>query len=338
MVLNGGRRQEAKGQRQRVQYMITNITRRKFVKTTAKASALAVAGISSAESILAETGKPKQKICIYSKHLQWLDYDMMAKTAAEIGFDGIDLTVRPKGHVLPENAAIDLPRAFEAVKKAGIEVIMITTAIKNTSEPYTESILKTAGQLGIPYYRMGWYKYDRSISIVQNHSRFKENLKKLAEINDKYGIKGAYQNHSGDSFGAAIWDLGMILNEVNSPWVGCQYDIRHATVEGAKSWPAGLRYIAPHINTLDIKDFTWINNINNEMKLTNVPLGQGLVDFKRYFNMLDELSVKAPMSIHFEYDLGGAEHGEREISKSQVEIISSITRDLDYLRSVLHNR
>jgi hypothetical protein len=35
-----------------------------------------------------------------------------AKAASEIGFNGIDLTVRQKGHVLPENVVKDLPRAF----------------------------------------------------------------------------------------------------------------------------------------------------------------------------------------------------------------------------------
>jgi hypothetical protein len=33
----------------------------------------------------------------------------MAKAATEIGFDGVDLTVRPKGHVLPDNVEKDLP-------------------------------------------------------------------------------------------------------------------------------------------------------------------------------------------------------------------------------------
>lgn len=37
----------------------------------------------------------KLKICIFSKHLQRLNYNDMASLAAEIGFEGIDLTIRP---------------------------------------------------------------------------------------------------------------------------------------------------------------------------------------------------------------------------------------------------
>jgi len=40
------------------------------------------------------------EIHLFSKHLQWLDYEGMSKVAKQIGFDGLDLTVRRKGHVL----------------------------------------------------------------------------------------------------------------------------------------------------------------------------------------------------------------------------------------------
>ena len=79
-----------------------------------------------------------RKVCIFSKHLQWLDYGPMAELAAEIGFDGVDLTVRPKGHVLPERVAQDLPRAVAAVRKAGLEVTMMTTGIADPADPLTE--------------------------------------------------------------------------------------------------------------------------------------------------------------------------------------------------------
>ena len=43
------------------------------------------------------------KISVFSKTLHWIeDYQTLTETVAEIGFDGIDLTVRPDGNVLPE--------------------------------------------------------------------------------------------------------------------------------------------------------------------------------------------------------------------------------------------
>jgi hypothetical protein len=70
-----------------------------------------------------------RKIYIFSKQLQWLEYEQMAKTAREVGFDGVDLTVRPGGHVLPERVRQDLPKAIREINKNGLLADRITTAI-----------------------------------------------------------------------------------------------------------------------------------------------------------------------------------------------------------------
>lgn len=61
--------------------------------------------------------KSPLKIHIFSKHLQFLNYQDMAEAAAEIGFDGVDLAVRPGGHVVPEKVGNDLPKAVKALEK-----------------------------------------------------------------------------------------------------------------------------------------------------------------------------------------------------------------------------
>jgi L-ribulose-5-phosphate 3-epimerase len=274
------------------------------------------------------------KISIFSKHLQWLDYAEMAALAKEMGFDGIDLTVRPKGHVLPERVKEDLPKAVEAVIKAGLEVYMITTAITDPKDQFTEDILKTAGGLGIGYYRMGWFSFKDNLSIEDNLSEFKKTFEGLETLNRRYKIKGDYQNHSGTQLGGSIWDLWLCIKDLDPEWIGCQYDIRHATVEGAMSWPAGLQLIRPFINTLDIKDFLW-NKEGEGWKLQNVPLAEGMVDFKAYFNLLKDHEVSAPISLHYEYPLGGAEHGATEIKMGRAEIIQFMKKDLQTLRKWL---
>src|SRR5690606_12641509 len=116
---------------------------------------------------------------IFSKVLQWLDYSEMADAAAEAGYEGIDLTVRPGGHVLPENVERDLPQAVKAIRKAGLGIPMITTSITSATDPLSERILKTAGGLGVRYYRMGWYRYADKLSIADNLKIFMKDLTAL---------------------------------------------------------------------------------------------------------------------------------------------------------------
>ena len=286
--------------------------RRAFLQTSALAAAGAALppGARGAAPERAPAGVPleSQSIAIFSKHLQWLDYPAAAQAAAEAGFDALDIPVRPEGHVLPERAKEDLPRAVEASREAGLGVTMITTAITGADDPHAEAVLETAARLGIRHYRMGWVPYgDKGVrrTLDDMVPRWRE----LAALNEQLGIHGGYQNHSGLSLGAPIWDLLLVLEEVGSPWLGCQYDIRHAVVEGAFSWVRDLEVIAPFIDTLVAKDFAW-GPREEGLRVLDVPLGTGLVPLAEYVAELRRLGVSAPFSMHFEYP--HPEAGRRE--------------------------
>lgn len=278
--------------------------------------------------------KANHKISIFSKNLQWLDYDAMAVTAAQIGFDGVDLTVRPNGHVLPERVKDDLPKAVAAVRKAGLEVYSIVTAISDANETYTESILSSARDLGIQFYRLNWFPYDQIVSIQENLSRFKLRMEKISLLNEKYKIHGAYQNHAGSNFGSSIWDLFEVLKNFDSKYIGSQYDVRHATVEGTNSWVNGFNLIKPYIKTYNIKDFQWIKK-EGKWHEENVPLGEGMVNFKKYFELIKLNEISGPISIHYEYPLGGAENGSKTISISKEKLIQAMVKDLSTLQGWL---
>ena len=103
------------------------ISRRRFAK-------LGVAALGSVPLMGFNTpifNAPKDSISVnlFSKHLQFLNYNDMAAAASEIGFDGLDLTLRPKGHVLPERVVDDLPKAAEAMSKYGMLPNMFTTNV-----------------------------------------------------------------------------------------------------------------------------------------------------------------------------------------------------------------
>jgi L-ribulose-5-phosphate 3-epimerase len=87
-------------------------TRRDFTRG-ALAGGMALAGGKAAASRNSPT------LCLFSKHLPKLHYAELALTVKRLGFDGVDLTVRAEGHVLPERASQDLPRAVETIRAQG---------------------------------------------------------------------------------------------------------------------------------------------------------------------------------------------------------------------------
>lgn len=313
--------------------------RRNFIKTTG----LAVAGISLTETGVASsamTGKSvKRPVCAFTKCLQFLSIDEVGQVLGKIGFDGADLLVRPGGQIEPKNVKSELPQAVKTLRKYGVEIPMMVTAITDPSELFALETLQAAADSGIKYYRMGWLAYDFTKSIQQNLDSFKRNFENLAKLNEKLGIHGGYQNHSGLHIGAPVWDLYELLKEVNPRYLGVQYDIRHAVTEGGYSWKLGMKRIAPWIRNIDIKDFVWGKLANGEWKHSNVPLGEGMVNFDDFLNEYKNLKVEAPISIHYEYDLGGAEGGKKETTMDHEKIYSLMKNDLDWFRkSLLKNQ
>ncbi len=157
-------------------------------------------------------------------------------------------------------------------------------------------------------------------------------FEKLEKLNREFGVTGNYQNHSGTRVGGPVWDLYYLLKDRDPEYIGVQYDVRHATVEGGGSWPVGMKLLSPWIRTTDIKDFVWEKDEKGTWKIINVPLGEGMVDFKKYFELYKSFGIEAPVSIHYEYDLGGAEHGGLNPTMSRETIFSLMKKDLAFLK------
>jgi len=302
-------------------------SRRSFLKKSLITGTLFPLMHGNLSSIFSDTPVDRLKIHIFSKHLQFLNYRDMAEAAAEMGFDGVDLTVRPNGHVLPTRVESDLPKAAEAMRKAGLSPLLMTSAVQDANNTTDKQVLQTAVKLGIQYYRMNWFVYPQEKSIPESLQYFQQKIKELSYLNKELGLTGCYQNHAGNEVGSVIWELWELLKEADKQYMGLQYDIRHAVVEGGLSWQSSLRLIQPQIKTLAIKDFMWEKK-NGLWDTQNTPVGQGMVDFKTYFKLLKQYRVSVPVTLHLEYSLGGAENGATKISCDKKVVFDAMKKDL----------
>lgn len=207
----------------------------------------------------------------------------------------------------------------------------MTTNVIDVENQEQRMVLETASKVGLTHYRTAWLSYPESREISESQVIYGQQLKKLEVLNKQLGLIGCYQNHAGNHVGAPIWDLPPILEATKNMHIGCQYDIRHAVVEGGSSWELGLRLIRPFIKSIVIKDFKW-GVVNGKWKPVNTPLGEGMVDFDRYFSLLKEYGINVPISLHLEYGLGGAEHGASTITIDKKEIFKQMKKDLTFLQ------
>ncbi|WP_066217829.1 sugar phosphate isomerase/epimerase family protein [Formosa haliotis] len=271
-------------------------------------------------------------LSLFSKHLKYLDYKDMSEAVSEMGFDGIDLTVRPNGHVLLERVQDDLPRVTEAMQSFNLKPNMICSNVMDANNPEHVKVLEVASALGYKYYRPDLLKYTEDQTVLEVVENAKTYFKDLEQLNKKCGISGSYINLPGHFYGSALWDLHSGLNGLSPKHIGSQYDIAHAAIDGGTNWEIGFKLIAPYINTLVIKDFIWSKK-GGSWTFEYTPLGEGMVDFKRYFSLLKAHQINVPISIHTEYDLGGAEKGEKPTIPNK-EVFKRINKDVVFVRQL----
>lgn len=297
-----------------------------------------VGALAAARAATGSTGNGL-KLSVFSKHLQWAQWDEMASVARECGFDGVDLAVRKGGHVLPERVADDLPRAFEAARKAGLEIPMITAGIVDARSPDAEQILKTASSLGIRHYRWGGFRYDDSKPIPDQLAALKPRVRELADLNRRYKMTAMYHTHSGMEVGAPIWDLWVILRDSDPNYTAINYDIGHATVEGGfGGWIRSAQLTAPYMRGVALKDFRWAKNGRGEWRPEWCPPGEGMVNFAKFFGMLKTSGFSGPVQIHFEYGgIGGADQGAAKLGIPKSELIAKMKRDVVFYRTKLRD-
>lgn len=277
----------------------------------------------------------KMEFCVFSKHLQFLDWKEAGAAAREMGFDGVDLTVRKGGHVTPERVTDDLPRAAEAIRAGGSRLRMITTDIADLTTPHAQPVLRAAKSAGVTHYRWDGYKYKDGAALPEQLKEMAPRVKELAAFNRELGMCAMYHTHSGAGrVGASQWDLWLLLRELDPRAVSYNFDIAHATIEGGLGgWLHSTKLALPHMGGIALKDFRWERAANGKWRLAWCPIGEGMVQTREFLRMIRAGGFSGPVQVHYEYDLGGADKGATRITKTKAEVMTAMKRDLEALRA-----
>ena len=262
-------------------------------------------------------------ICAFSQNLIKVPYPELGLVAQQIGYDGVDLTVMDGGHVNPHITNVDLVRAIESVRGAGLEVPLITTTLTTVADQTTYPILAIAGHTQVHLYRMGFWPYATGQSatpdIPRRLAQVRNDIASLMAVGRSYQMAAALPNRAGAYVGEALWDAQTIIGDMDPQWLGYYFDPSQATAEGGVSgWEIALRLALPRLKAVALQDFTWAK----AGKMQMCPLGEGVVDWQAFFRILAEAQFTGPVSVHQEYivqdELGAAEK-DLEFVRKQVK-------------------
>ena len=267
-------------------------------------------------------------LCFFSKHLPRMDARALARALKPLGFGGVDLTVRPGGHIDPKRVAQDLPGFVAGIRQEGLEVPMITTELLSDADPAARPTLETAAALEIPLLKPGYYRY-AFVDVRKEVEAAGKQLRSLAAVAAPTGVRLGFHNHAG-YIGGPIWDIASVIDTLDPKVVGYYYDVRHAVVEGGDGgWRTAFNVAAPRLQMIALKDFLWEKTATG-WRQKNCPMGEGMVDWKAYFGLLAKAGFHGPVSLHQEYQVPGATPDAVEENT-----LAAAARDLAFVKARL---
>jgi sugar phosphate isomerase/epimerase len=235
-----------------------------------------------------------------------------------MGFDGCDLSVQPGGHVRPNMASLDLVRAVESLRGAGIDVPVITTSLTSAQDPDANEVLGIAGIIKIPLFRPGHWGYGDG-DVMTRLAEVRRDISILGGLARAAGLAMAFHNQAGDSVGASVWDTDAIIRAMDPKAVGYDFDIAAAVAEGgAEGWAVAFRLALPRLKMVTAADFYWAKADTGGWKIMPCPLGEGMVDWPRFCATLARANFQGPISLHLDY------HPASDVA--------AIERDLGFLK------
>jgi sugar phosphate isomerase/epimerase len=165
----------------------------------------------------------------------------------DLGFDGIELPVRPGYQVEPERVIEDLPRAAKELAALGVQIFSV-------AGPTDEPTIVACAEAGVPIIRTMAF-IGRDEGYANGESRYQREYDALLPLLEKHGVTIGVQNHC-DWFVANAVGLRALLSKYDPKHVAAVWDAAHEALNGCLPELA-IDTIWSHLCMVNLKNAIW---------------------------------------------------------------------------------
>ncbi len=271
------------------------VTRRQFLAAACTAPAAAQTAAQSPS-----LASPRPLICLFSQVLIKVEYADLGEILRSLGFEACDLSVSEAGHVRPEMASLDLVRAVESLRGAGVDVPVITTDLTSPQDPGIRDVLGIGSIIQLSLFRPGLWAYPK-LDAVARLLQWRRDVAGLASLARSTGMCLSVPNRIGEGPGTAIEEMDLTIRLLEPRAVGYDFDPASAVVSaGPDRWMNALRTALPRLKSVTVRDVEWKTSGGSRETLP-CPLGQGIVDWAAFFGVLARAKFAGPISLRVDY-------------------------------------
>ena len=177
-----------------------------------------------------------------------LDLPQLAKFIVGLGFDGIEMPVRPGYPVTPENVTEELPHAVRLLGEHNLKVASI-------AGPTDERTIAACAAAGVPVIRIcvGMREHE---TYLEGEARLQREFDALVPILKQHQVTLGIQNHYGDRDVCNAMGLRHLVERYSPEQISAVWDSGHNGLQG-ESPEAAIDIVWSHLRMVNFKSAYW---------------------------------------------------------------------------------
>lgn len=187
---------------------------------------------------------------VFVKPWKRLSITDLGRHVRKLGFDLIELPVRPGFACEPETIERDLPRAVKLLAELGVGVLNVTVALPLDDE----RLYAACTEAGV---RMNRVIFGRGgLSYWEAEANARRQLDAAMPLCERYDFQIGVQNHYGGSVPLNSMGLHNLLRGCNPRHAGAIWDPAHNALQGEDP-DTGLDIVQSHLCVINLKNAYW---------------------------------------------------------------------------------
>lgn len=199
-----------------------------------------------------------QEMCIgftiFTKPWPEMPLEELAELVANLGFDGVELPVRPGFQVTPESKTVTLPKAARIFGDLNLR-------ISSVAGDLDEATITACGEARVPILRT-MARIDLQVGYRASEESLWRRFDALLPVLEACNVKLGVQNHCGEWVGSAI-GLMHLIDHYDPARVGAVLDFAHCALAGEPEAMA-VDIVWPHLCLVNFKNAFWRRQVGPE--------------------------------------------------------------------------
>jgi sugar phosphate isomerase/epimerase len=190
------------------------------------------------------------QFAVFVKPWKGMDAPRMAAHVRQLGFDLIELPVRPGFPCEPARIEQDLPATLAAFAQEGVRVHNVTVDLPLDNERlYAACAANGIGMNRVIFKRV-------VTSYWESEAVARRQLDAAQPLCERYGVQIGIQHHYGGSVPINSMGLYHLVKEYDPRYVGAIWDPAHNALQGEDP-QAGLEIVQSHLCMVNLKNAYW---------------------------------------------------------------------------------